>query len=237
MDQENKQFPSPTPKSLCTKKLASCYGVTSFWFVSRRAIGLFLVKEKEQKYHLIDRDQNENVLTQAELHPLLEKLQTMDYIIQQDILPARKNFSVDFRVIMQKGKLKQWTCIGILARIGSRGSITSNFREKGQLRKGAVALKKMFSASNQEIKVMEEKIKEVCKQACQVIDEHGLFGDVGLDISVDSEKRIWLLEINKYHDLYMPLYIKNNHQMFDQVMTNPLEYAKSLAGFDTREKK
>ncbi|SDY79469.1 YheC/YheD family protein [Thermoactinomyces sp. DSM 45892] len=204
--------------------------------ISRRAVGLFLVKKKGEKYHFIDRDQQKTILTQEGIYQLLEKLQTMDYMIQQDVLPDRKDFSTDFRVIMQKGKRKQWTCVGILARIGEKGSITTNFREKGQLRKGAVALKKMFSASNQEIKVMEEEIKEVCKQACQVIDEHGLFGDVGLDIAVDSEKRIWLLEINKYHDLYMPLYIKNNRQMFDQVMTNPLEYAKSLAGF-TIEKK
>jgi hypothetical protein len=198
---------------------------------SQQATGMFMVWKSEQGYHFVDRDRNETFISTPEAFEFIENLRCQDYIIQQAVPMRSEGRLVDFRVIMQKDRSQQWTCSGILARFGAKDSISTNFREAGQLKLGKAALEQVFQLTEQEAVDIEQKMKEICLQACSKIDQFGLFGDVGFDVVVDPNRKIWILEINKCHDLQMPIYVPGNYPMFRQVMTKPIEFAKSLAGF------
>jgi len=65
-----------------------------------------------------------------------------------------------------------------------------------------------------------------------VLDEYGLnCGTLGLDIGVDLEEKIWLIEINNRDP--DPSIALNVHdlQLYYELKTGPLFYAKFLAGF------
>lgn len=126
---------------------------------------------------------------------------------------------------------QQWTYTGLIARFGKKESISSNYQDMGYLMFGTDALQKIFQMTAQETEEMEKRIADVCKLACERIDHFGVFGDVGLDVIVDTNKNIWILEINKAHQRTMALELPGNSAMFARIMTKPIEYATSLAGF------
>ena len=39
----------------------------------------------------------------------------------------------------------------------------------------------------------------ICKEACNVYDQYGNFGDVSFDVVVDENLNVWILEINSNH--------------------------------------
>jgi hypothetical protein len=198
---------------------------------TQKAMGMWLVRKSDQGYLFVDRDRNETFISTPEAPELIENLRCQGYIIQQAVPMRSKGHLVDFRVIMQKDRSQQWTCSGILARFGAKESISTNFREAGQLKLGKAALEQVFQLTEQEAVDIEQKMKEICLQACYKIDQFGLFGDVGFDVVVDPDRKIWILEINKCHYLQITIYVPGNYPMFRQVMTKPIEFAKSLAGF------
>lgn len=151
------------------------------------------------------------------------------YLIQQSVAMTYQNKNVDFRVIMQKNGSQQWICPGIIARYGQDGRFYTN--DISSISSGTDALRTVFGLNEEEAMLKESEIILICTTACQLIEQkYGPFGDLGLDVTVDPNLKVWLLEINSRHQHKIPFYL-NDHQMYSKVVTLPLEYAKSWAGF------
>ncbi|WP_308638967.1 YheC/YheD family endospore coat-associated protein [Paenibacillus silvisoli] len=156
------------------------------------------------------------------------------YLIQQSAALTYQNKNVDFRVIMQKDGNQQWACSGVIARYGEVGRFYTN--DISSISLGRDALRTVFHFNDEEAAQKEEEIISICTKACQLIDhKYGPFGDVGIDVTVDTNLKVWLLEINSLHQHTIPYYVKDDPQMYSRVLSRPFEYAKSLAGF-TKEK-
>ncbi|WP_158289650.1 YheC/YheD family protein [Paenibacillus flagellatus] len=151
------------------------------------------------------------------------------YLIQQSVAMTYQNKHVDFRVILQKNGGGQWICSGIIARYGLDGRFYTN--DISSISPGRDALRTVFRLTEEEVIRKEAEMISICTTACQFIEQkYGPFGDVGLDVSVDENLKVWLLEINSCHQHTIPYYL-NDLDMYRKVITLPLEYAKSWAGF------
>jgi len=199
---------------------------------SLQSLGLFMVRKTETGYLFIDQDRNETPVQSEAVPGFIESLiHISPYIVQQAVPLKYNGRHVDFRVIMQKDRTKYWQCTGVLARYGASGSVSTNFMEAGYLRLGEPALQLLFGLNRRQAAKKIEEMIRVCKTACEWLDRYGNFADVGIDVVVDPDQNIWILEINKYQHLELPLYIKGNNKMYRRIKANPFEYAKSYAGF------
>jgi len=155
------------------------------------------------------------------------------YLAQQAIIvKSYQNRPFDFRVVMQKDRSKQWRCSGIIARFGKRESIATNFLLSGYALPGYEALKRVFRMSERDTFLKQREIINTCVEVCKALEKTiGNYGDLGIDVMVDENKKVWILEVNKTHDHKFPLYSINDTQMYNRIITRPFEYAKALAGF------
>ncbi|WP_163192450.1 YheC/YheD family protein [Clostridium thermarum] len=151
------------------------------------------------------------------------------YIVQQSITPLKvKGRHMDFRVIMQKDQTLDWQCTGIVALIGARGDICTNW---GNTSSFEDIFYKAFDFNQQQIYKKKSEVVGACKSICDLLDATGEnYGDLGFDVVVDENYKVWVLEANKRHYHSVPLWI-NDVQTFYQTKSNPIKYAAAQAGF------
>lgn len=166
----------------------------------------------------------------AAVFTLIQRYKKRKYLIQQAIPASFEGRPVDFRVILQKDGSQKWTCSGIIAKIGRLGRINTN--NASTLEPGREALQRIFGLTPEQALEKEKEIIGICTEACQIIeDAYGYYGDVGIDVMVDDNLKVWVLEINKSHQHEMAKRLKKDPDMYQRVVTRPLEYARVLAGF------
>jgi len=153
------------------------------------------------------------------------------YLVQQAIdLIQYKGGVVDFRCVMQKDQSGKWVCKTIIGRYGDRDSIVSNISCGGTAFRIDEIVKRSIPLPTSII--LKDGINDFALQICNVLDEYGLnCGTLGLDIGVDLEEKIWLIEINNRDpDPSIALDV-HDLQLYYELKTGPLFYAKFLAGF------
>lgn len=200
-----------------------------------KAKGIIMLEKPNKSYHFIYRLKKEVVIKNHEDAAAYIKSfnKNKDYIVQQAIkIKKHENRNCDFRVILQKNREKQWVSSGVIARFGKEGSIATNFLLDGYALPGEEALIKVFKISEKNALKKQQEMINKSIEVCKILDHcAGNYGDLGIDLIVDSEQKVWLLEINKLHDPRFPLYSIDDEKMYEKVMTRPFEYAKTLTGF------
>lgn len=155
-----------------------------------------------------------------------------DYIVQQAIHSLKfQNRNTHLRVIMQKDDTMEWNCTGIIAYIGKAGGICTIYPSGWYGLSFSKFIKKFIPDNVQFTAEIEKDVIEACYMTCKMMDTSGgNYGDVGIDVIIDENFKIWILEVNKRHNQRTPLAI-NNAQMFNNVKLNPIKYAVRLSGF------
>ncbi|MEW9671608.1 YheC/YheD family protein [Ammoniphilus sp. 3BR4] len=168
----------------------------------------------------------------TEISNWLRELKSREYLIQQAINMKRyKKMPIDFRVIMQKNGRNKWQCTGTFGKFGKKGSIITNFSRSGFVRPGIAALQLAFGMNDQEAMLKMKKLQAISFRICRIFDQYGNYGDLGIDLMIDKNGKIWILEVNTldtYHQF--PLHI-DDKALYLKVVTTPLNYAKYLTGF------
>lgn len=154
------------------------------------------------------------------------------YIVQNQINLLRYEGNIlDVRVMMQKDNTGDFSITGRACRIGRPGSITSNISAGGYGRKIEFILSRQFSQPEQRERIMND-IDMVALQAARSLDETiGSIGELGIDIGVDRDGKIWFIEAN----------LRPARQVFSLIgekevrkasVAKPLLYCRYLAGFE-----
>lgn len=155
------------------------------------------------------------------------------YLVQQAIdLIEYKGGVVDFRCITQKIQTGKWVCKSIIGRYGRRGSVVSNISNGGRAFRIDDIINRSIPLSARKIESLKYDITAFALRICNALDEYGLnCGTLGIDIGIDVEENLWLFEINNRDP--DPSIAMNIHdlQLYNDLKTGPLFYAKSLAGF------
>lgn len=153
------------------------------------------------------------------------------YIVQQQINLFRSEASImDLRVMVQKGREGNWLITGKVFRIGKSGSITSNISGGGSARKIMEQLNLNFNNSREVQRIIDEVDYLALETARTIENRIGPIGELGIDIGVDQNARIWLIEAN----------LKPARKIFSLTgdtqsrllsVQRPVHYALYLAGF------
>ena len=126
------------------------------------------------------------------------------YIIQQPIkLIHYGKKPVDFRVHMFKNFYGNWDILGFYARMGIDDGIVTGRLWGGRRVFAEKILLEIFSVD--ETHVIIEKVENACRELSKVIDRiHGMVGEIGFDIGIDVDKRIWMIEVNPKPNWFLP---------------------------------
>jgi len=203
--------------------------------------GLIRIERTEQGFTLRYRerpDAEESFPTAEVLGEHLAPLAAKGgYLLQQCVdLPVFQGRPVDFRIMMQKDHRGRWTPAGMLGRFGRSGAVVTNFINSGYALRPDEALVRAFGVDWREAFRLKSAMLEFAAAVCAALDRTGgCYGDLGLDVALDRERRLWLFEINKlpFHEL--PLYM-GDEQTYLAVKSGPLLYGAYLAGFGGRHR-
>lgn len=198
------------------------------------ASGLIRIEKHTHSYHIKRKHDDSTTIidTQEDFLKFTNEISSRKYLIQQavDSIKIDERY-IDFRVIMQKNENLSWQCTGIISCVGKKNGICSNYQSHGYTLNFKDMMKKLGFEKEKFIFKKQEEIIRACTDICKILDlSEENYGDLGIDIMLDNDLKIWIIEINKRHDHSMPLSIKDN-QMYFQVKSNPIKYAVGLSNF------
>lgn len=127
---------------------------------------------------------------------LSKRINPKKNIIQQGIpLLSLNGGAIDFRALMHKNKLGQWTVTSMVARIGPENRFVSNIARGGVLSKVNPVLKRCKVSQPSTVK---KNLLQVAKKACDILEKNnkGNFGELGIDLALSKNGQIYILEIN-----------------------------------------
>ncbi|CAH1219315.1 hypothetical protein PAECIP111893_04542 [Paenibacillus plantiphilus] len=159
------------------------------------------------------------------------KMKTVRYQIQQGLhLIDIHGRPVDFRALVQKNETGKWTITSIVARTAGSHHFVSNLARGGTLStvREAVAKSCLTAAQGQDASArLQRAALEIAKGIDTNIPAH--FGELGIDLALDTNGRVWLLEVNSKPSK------NDNTPLQDQKIRpsvrNMIRYARHLADF------
>lgn len=129
---------------------------------------------------------------------LKERLKKKPFIVQQgiDLIRFDGERPLDFRILCIKNEESQWKVISSVARISPKERMVSNLAQGGEQKRPFDVLSELFDEklAKQYVRLMGELAVEVANLITESLD--GLFGELGIDIALDKEGKLWIIEVN-----------------------------------------
>ncbi|GKU75794.1 YheC/YheD family protein [Paenibacillus sp. L3-i20] len=105
------------------------------------------------------------------------------------------NQPFDIRTLLQKDEHGRWQVTGSVARLGQRGTLTSNLHGGGTAQAAGSLLSAYFGKLHAER--LLRKIHIISGRTAKRLEQNlGRFGELAFDFGVDQSGEIWLLEVN-----------------------------------------
>lgn len=174
---------------------------------------------------------NSLYLNREEVEDFFKPICTMrKYIVQQVIDLYVGNSPIDFRLIMVKNGLEQWTDLGLIARKGSRNGIVSNI---GFVRSGNLAFQNLLSISEYKAIEIRKMMTQVSLDAAKEMETYrkrnGNLGNLGIDLGVDKNQHLWIIEINQRNPGHRMAVDAGEYEMYSNSNKLIMDYAHKLA--------
>ncbi|WP_394175548.1 YheC/YheD family protein [Guptibacillus hwajinpoensis] len=136
--------------------------------------------------------------TLSGLYPTIRaRSKLVPYLVQQGIpLIEIEGCPVDFRILCLKDSGERWKVISAVARIAqSKEQFVSNIARGALLKKFEEGLIHFDEAIKKQTKRI---VPELACEISQIIDREsdGMFGELGIDLSVDQKGHPWIIEVN-----------------------------------------
>ncbi|CFW96504.1 Endospore coat-associated protein YheC/D [Syntrophomonas zehnderi OL-4] len=155
------------------------------------------------------------------------------YIVQQGINLAKYHDSAfDLRIIYQKDHTGNWMISKKFVRVAARGSSISNLSRGGRAEKSKKVLTHILHRNKSLIEEKNNEIKLLCETVACTLEKNcrKLFGELGLDIGIDNNGKLWLIEVNSKPR--KTTVTESSQRIMHNTFKRPLEYAAYLAGFN-----
>jgi len=159
-------------------------------------------------------------------------MNTVRYQIQQGLqLIEIQKRPVDFRALVQKNASGKWTLTSIVARTAGNDHFVSNLARGGTLSTALEAVTKSDLQSgigrNEAVHRLQQAAVNIARGIDEQIPAH--FGELGIDLALDTGGRVWLLEVNSKPS-------KSDNTPLHENKIRPsvrmmLQYSRFLSGF------
>ncbi len=155
------------------------------------------------------------------------------YVVQQDLHLARfEDCPFDIRVLVQKDMRGNWRRTKIYVRKAAPDSFLSNLSDGARPRAISTVLKEVFKSDFLARDGLGEDIRNAVRLIPPALEKGTAltWGELGLDLGIDYNRKIWLIEINSkpFRALVSD---SGSFKIIERSLLRPLEFAKFLAGF------
>lgn len=158
------------------------------------------------------------------------KMRTVRYQIQQGLtLIDIGKRPVDFRALVQKNATGKWTVTSIVARTAGGTHFVSNLARGGTLStvREAIGRSNLVNGKQEAPSKLQKAALEIAEGVDKHIPSH--FGELGIDLAVDTNGRIWMLEVNSKPS-------KSDNTPLTEQKIRPsvlrmIQYSRYLSGF------
>ncbi|WP_019121931.1 YheC/YheD family protein [Brevibacillus massiliensis] len=195
--------------------------------------GVIRITRKKGSFEVIGRKRNNSPM-QKKIHSwknlhefLIHFIADRPFILQTYLdLNTPDGAPFDVRVLVQKNGEGKWQTTGKAVRMGEKKSITSNLHGGGRALPFVPFLEKYFSRK-QQVRIMAEidRVAELLPGFLETY--HGRLAELGIDLGVDQEGRIWIIEVNSRPGRYVFRQIDDQTARL-RSLTQPVEYAQYL---------
>ncbi|MFD1957595.1 YheC/YheD family protein [Paenibacillus thailandensis] len=160
------------------------------------------------------------------------KMKSSRYQVQQglNLIEIQKR-PVDFRALVQKNAAGKWTITSIVARTAGNHHFVSNLARGGTLSTVTEAVVKSNLSAGVSRTGTPARLRSAALAIAKGIEQHipAHFGELGIDLALDTSGRIWLLEVNSKPS-------KNDNTPLTDNKIRPsvklmLQYSRYLSGF------
>lgn len=149
------------------------------------------------------------------------------YLIQRYLtLTTADGEAFDIRALVQKNSGGCWELTGLALRRGAPGSITSNLHGGGHAGEAEPFLRTLYG--EEAARVIAETVRSVALRVPEVLEQyHGRLAELGVDVGVDTDGRVWVLEANSKpgRSAFAAL---SDKRVRVAAIRNPMLYAKHL---------
>lgn len=162
-------------------------------------------------------------------------LSRQEFLVQQGIclLADRQGRPADFRWLLQKDGSGIWKITARVARLGQKGSVTTNVSTGADVLDAADFLAQA-GFSPHKIASMIRATDNLAFLIVRRLEQHvGPMGELGIDFGLDREGCIWLIEVNPNPGRKMLKLLDPKVRALS--LQRPLEYARYTVGFGNRE--
>jgi hypothetical protein len=159
------------------------------------------------------------------------KMKTVRYLVQQGLtLIDSGGRPIDFRALVQKNASGKWTVTSIVGRTAGNQHYVSNLARGGTLgtvRESVAKSNLPGSHRGDASSRLSKAALDIARSVDTYIPAH--FGELGIDLAMDTGGRIWLLEVNSKPS-------KNDNTPLNEGKIRPsvrimIQYARYLSGF------
>ncbi|WP_051344100.1 YheC/YheD family protein [Alicyclobacillus herbarius] len=161
---------------------------------------------------------------------LKSRLCSRPYLLQQGILLATvHNRPFDIRILMQRDGSGQWRRTKMFARVAKSGEITSNLSSGGEAQPVPEVIRAIAGKELAPTPILR-KIRRAAREVVDVVEKGAgkSFAELGIDIGVDQEGRIWVIEVNS-KPWKTPESAKGRQDLTELAFIRPIQYAIHLA--------
>lgn len=149
------------------------------------------------------------------------------FIIQQYLnLYTSDKRPYDVRVLIQKNKHGAWDITGKSVRLGDIDNITSNLHGGGKVEELDSFLKKEFDEKNA-ITIINDIDKLVLAIPPFLETSHGNLFELGIDIGIDRQGKVWIIEINSKPGRKV-FRLLNDKEKTLKAISRPISYTEYL---------
>lgn len=153
------------------------------------------------------------------------------YIVQQGLpLATWKGRPFDIRILLQRTVGGAWAVTKIFSRIAAPGNITSNLSRGADPCNIRLLLRRVFGRNWTRL---HKQLHAVGMHCAKEIERTlpGTVGELGLDLGISRNRRVWLIEANSKPFLQMTREA-GSAQTLALSVRRPLQFAKHLAAYE-----
>jgi len=171
---------------------------------------------------------NKNFSSQHELYRWMKSFAGQrSFILQKGIALAKTDGKpFDIRVMVQKSNEGTWKTTAIFCKVGRPGKVATNYNQGGHLQFiGPTLANAGYGKETQE--TIQSELRQMGTSVAHVFSRYSKgFKELGLDVAIDQQGRLWILEVNTRPQFY-PLKNMSNKALYSKILKYAKQYGRT----------